>query len=286
MVRLTSFVRWFAAITAVAVFSGAVAFFVFDDDQAANSCVAQVLKPGSLERSLTVNGVKREYLLHIPSGYQGQPIPVVHAYHGLTRTGQILMQNTDLAALADQETFAVVAPQGSGQPSRWDFLGEADLDFAEALVAETRKLICIDSSAQFALGHSNGSLFVFELACRRDVGFAAIGGVSAAYPPIGECSQQIPAFLYVHSVADEIVPFEGGMTVLGEIPSIAEAISAWAAERGCRNADISGTGQFALDDCGSTIHFLATGSHSWPMTEDFNASETMWEFFESTRVMP
>jgi poly(3-hydroxybutyrate) depolymerase len=94
------------------------------------NCVA-----GSQIDEFVSDGQTRQYLLHIPAGYRPEkPTPFVIGFHGNGSTAGQFEEYTGWSALADQEGFIAVYPQGLGEPAGWDtWTGSRDVVFVSAL---------------------------------------------------------------------------------------------------------------------------------------------------------
>jgi poly(hydroxyalkanoate) depolymerase family esterase len=126
----------------------------------------------------------REYVLHVPTGYDGkQPLPLLVALHGCLQTPEQLVGLARLAKLADEERLLVLSPQqsASANPARcWNWFNPADQvrDSGEpaiikAMIDEVRAKHAVDGQRIYAVGLSAGGLMSgILLACYPDV-FAA-----------------------------------------------------------------------------------------------------------------
>ena len=74
-----------------------------------------VLPPGDYLRELTVDGVTRSYLLHIPPQVStNQPTPVVLAFHDAATNANFMVKMSGLNQKADEAGFVVAYPNGTG----------------------------------------------------------------------------------------------------------------------------------------------------------------------------
>ncbi|HEY6415476.1 MAG TPA: hypothetical protein VIX41_04540, partial [Acidimicrobiales bacterium] len=84
-------------------------------DAAAKECEpARTADPGPEPETIVVGGLQREYVVHLPPGFDGtEPAPLVFNLHGFG--GDIASQDTstDLPRLAGQRGYIVVTPQGA-----------------------------------------------------------------------------------------------------------------------------------------------------------------------------
>jgi len=137
------------------------------------ACAASGAKPSDGVQSLSVNGVTRGFILHLPPTYDARHVfPLVMAFHG----------KGDMAANLDGYNFkfqtvggaanVLVYPQAlpdpalQNQPS-FERDPADDLLFVDALLGWLEQNVCFDDARVFAIGHSLGSTFVQTLACER-----------------------------------------------------------------------------------------------------------------------
>jgi polyhydroxybutyrate depolymerase len=262
--------------------------------------------PGVAERSITVGGQARSYLVSIPPGYTGTAaVPVVYTFHGLGSNDRQQLAYSGFGKLGDQDGFIVVAPQAKGKVAEWDFLTPprvptSDAAFVEDLVRSVNATYCIDPNRQFATGISNGSAVVFALACSGLYPFAAYGGVAGAFFS-DHCPAGPTPIIYFHGTADPLVPIDGGKTVgNADVKPAGQTMQAWADHDSCSSspatsAVASDVTLHAWSGCadGTSVEYfvIAGGGHSWPgavsvaggllgpTTHSISATTLMWSFF-------
>ena len=65
----------------------------------------------TVEKTIDVNGVERDYLLHVPASYSREkPVPLVFSFHGGGGTSTVGERFTKFSGLSDREGFIVVYP--------------------------------------------------------------------------------------------------------------------------------------------------------------------------------
>ena len=265
--------------------------------------------------TLTVGGMQREYILHIPPGYDhARPAALVLAYHGFSLDANEMMRISSLSALADQENFLVAYPQGTGEYQSWNggnCCGEAmegkvdDVAFTRLVIEDIARQVNLDRARVYATGFSNGAMMVYRLACELADQIAAIAPVSAA-PQVLSCNPSQPvSVIHFHGDADIFYPYEGGAGVLIDNPdrmSVEEGLALWVGFDGCPSqAQESQEGNivhrtYAPCQGGTAVELykILGGVHAWPggfavapaefgygdPTMEIDASALMWEFFE------
>lgn len=278
-----------------------------DGDLSSPGCESGSYVAGDEIVDLTVDGVDRTAILHIPPGYDpAEPMPLVVNLHGFGSNAPQQRFFSAMDAFADEQGFMVVYPEGlmnaddgrqswNGGPTCCaDDLERDDVAFARALVEAIGNESCVDQRRVFATGMSNGGYMSYRLACEAGDLFAAVAPVSGALgldPADCEPSRAVPVW-QVNGTADPLVGFGFAQT----------GFDNWLGQAGCETtgetAEPEGTVSCITHACGgSSEATLCTADgmgHCWPGQEfcidppstlDISANEKMWEFF-SRHPMP
>ena len=207
--------------------------------------------PGTLQKSLEFENLRRTFLVHTPLGYNGKtPLPLVLNFHGGMGSGQRQERATGFSALADRENFIVVYPDGVN--NQWnDGRGAAfggtptanDVGFVAALLDFMGRNYQVDTRRIYATGVSNGGIFSQRLGLELSDRFAAIGTVVANLAVDPKTAQPLKAppdarpisVLMINGTADPLVKWDGG-TIPGSdgrVASVAQTVAQWVAHDGC-----------------------------------------------------
>ncbi len=258
-------------------------------------------KPGQYLEMLQSGGETRWFAVYIPESYQhGSLTPLVLNYHGAGSTfqQQALLSNMD--AKAESEGFVVVYPQALPANANVWFLadssaGSIDIEFTQAILDDLHEKLTIDPQRVYAAGFSNGGGLVDNLGCFMSDTFAAIAPVAGTYVYWAPCETTSPvSVIAIHGDADTAVPYSGGGY------STSGWTGAWAERNGC--AQRSNTSQphdditietwaTCPEGVAVTLYTIVGGGHIWPgsaiyegmtgATENLNATDIIWEFFEA-----
>ncbi|MBF0548966.1 MAG: hypothetical protein HQK60_00385 [Deltaproteobacteria bacterium] len=227
----------------------------------AQSLLPEEGTPGDHVFDIQAAGLKRQYIVHVPAGYDGQTsVPVVMMFHGAGGMAQTSMLETGLAGKADKETFLAVFPEGSrpkasirprflGNPQTWNDgsnrsnVGATqrkvdDVGFVNALIDDLISRFRVDEHRIYATGFSNGASMVFRLGRQLSRRLAAIAPVAGS-DWLGSTKIDRPiSLLYITGTADPLNPINGGDMVLGwrvigHKPPVREQIQRWVEMLGC-----------------------------------------------------
>ena len=129
----------------------------------------------------TVDGVKREAIIYVPSSPPPGKLPLIFSFHGHGDD----MENFQFVGLQQAWPDAIVV-YVQGLPSRdgyrgWQVepgeYGDRDLKLVDAALASLKKTYNVDDGRIYATGFSNGAHFTYLL-------WAARPNVFAAYAPV------------------------------------------------------------------------------------------------------
>ena len=189
---------------------------------------------GLSDQQITVNGVVRQFRVHVPATLTGAPKAVVLVLHGgggeglnVANAGQHPL--SVFRSVADREGFVVVYP--GGLPAK-DLEGNAgwvdcradntvssgadDVGFLAALTERVRTEYGLTTARMFMAGGSNGAQMTHAFAFNRADLVAAVATGSGSLPqtPLpGACttgpSRPLPILL-LHGTGDTAMPWAGG----------------------------------------------------------------------------
>lgn len=185
------------------------------------TCPAQALAAGDYNKTISVKGVSRSYILHVPSAYKGDSAAtLVVDFHPIGGSASGEFSSSPYKAVTDPEGVITVYPNGLASPN----MGQAwnvgpccttadDTSFARAVVAEVKTLACINPKRVYAVGFSMGGGMTHYSACHLADVFAAFSPASfdLATENIGACapSRPVPIIMF-RGTSDLVVPYAGG----------------------------------------------------------------------------
>jgi polyhydroxybutyrate depolymerase len=254
--------------------------------------------PGVQQRTIDVDGTRREYRLYVPAGLPEGPVPLVLDIHGLGSNKDQQAAFSGWQALADREHVVVAAPQGLN--NQWDInpaAGNRDVAFLRAMISGLQDERCLDLSRTYSNGISMGGLMSSVLACEAPDVVAAVGLVSGIeWKPACDDAPARPAMVF-WGRKDCVLPWYGGLgpcllgptqpdgtprTVPGAplpagadagFPPVEDVVGAWAAHNGCAPAPVADRITSHVerrayggcrDDADVYLYVVDDGGHTWP----------------------
>lgn len=258
-------------------------------------------------QTLQHDGETREYIIYIPSTYDGSSaVPVVLNFHGFGGLASEYMTTADMRPQAESDTFILVYPQGAclngfshwnaALPGNGNKSNVDDLGFVSSLIDQLNSTYNIDQDRIYACGYSNGGMMSYALACYLSEQIAAIGSVSGAM--LDQSSTCVPShpipLINLHGTSDDVLPYNGNT----EINSIESSLDYWVNLNNTNTTATLNTAKtngmtiehhtYAGGDSSVTVeHYkLVGGGHEWfnMNYQGANTSQLIWDFFSQYDV--
>jgi len=281
----------------------------------------QITKAGTFRFHFDHDGLRREYLVHVPAKALGHRAPVLLALHGGGGDMDNQAENYGIVEKSDAAGFIAVFPSGysrfqSGILATWNAgqcCGQArdkaidDVGFLKAVIARVSTQADVDRSRIFATGMSNGAMMAYRLACEAPDLIRAIAPV-AGTDNTKACATSHPVpVIHFHARDDDHVLFNGGagpasfrnMGAVNDFTSVPTTIAKWvqldhAAAQARPVLSVAGA-RCERHDGAAPVELCVTdnGGHSWPgsasrranknPSQAINANDLMWTFFSSLK---
>ncbi len=254
---------------------------------------------GDHEIGLTVDGLSRRYIVHVPSSYDGtKPVPVVLMYHGYGGRAQGAMRDTRLPEKSESAGFLAVFPEGNapdpgkpgsffGNRQSWNdgtgrfHAGKKNIDdvaFTERLLDDLAARYKVDARRIYVTGFSNGSSMAYRIGAELSHRIAAIAPIASSGYRLDDLKLSRPVpLISIHGVSDPLNPLAGGLVVVkgtrDRKPPPRASIDRWAAACGCpaqpsTSHDEQGIRTIHFGPCGDgaevVFHVVSALGHQWP----------------------
>lgn len=154
------------------------------------------------ERSFANAAGSRTYKVYVPSGYEGQALPVVIMLHGCTQNPDDFALGTGMNALAEEQTFIVAypgQPQSANMQKCWNWFngsdqqrGSGEPSLISGIALEVVREFSADPNRVYAAGLSAGGAAAAIMAATYPDVFAAVGVHSGL--PCGAATDMPGAF--------------------------------------------------------------------------------------------
>jgi len=270
-------------------------------------------------RSITVGGITRTYLLHVPAPLpRDARVPLVLVFHGGGGHARNMPRFSGFDALADEQGFFVAYPESFN--THWNDgrgLSPADdMAFIRALITQVEHANAVDPKRIYATGMSNGGFLSQRLACDLADQIAAVASVAATMPEplVPMCKPARPiSVMFIQGTKDPLVHIEGGTVARknGRNISLAEATAFWtkvdqtAPGTSVELPDRVGDGTHVRKDVHGggrqgtevVVYTIENGGHTWPggsqylpafvvgkASKNLDATQVIWEFFQKHKL--
>jgi polyhydroxybutyrate depolymerase len=264
---------------------------------------------GMTTRSLRVEGQDRQYVLLVPSGYDGStPMPAVFDIHGSGSNPEEERLISGMAIEAEQSGFVLIMPVAAVDfppgGHTWnvpvDNALPSDVEFVRAALRDVSARVCVDPGRVYAAGFSGGARLASQLACELSDRIAAIGAVGGLRCPEGCAPRRPVPVIAFHGTADPINPYPGGGPSYWQ-SGVDHALRAWVERNGCRGQPVrdrvsTSVSRYTFPGCGAAaevvFYRLEGAGHIWPgsgfdfpgdrfgpMNREISATREMLDFF-------
>jgi polyhydroxybutyrate depolymerase len=276
-------------------------------------------KRGTTAHFISVGGIPRQYLIHVPDrrpmtlGGVIRPYPLVLVLHGSSASGEDIRQVSRMDSLSELGRFVVAYPYGTNGgglgPTDWN-AGTCcgapernnidDVGFLAAVIAEASKNLTVDSHRIYIMGFSSGALMTYHAACKLAPMIAAIGVISGSLTD-NNCAPARPvAVIGIHGTNDDQVGYNDPTLtpppapVTGAGAQLPPSAQFWVATNGCtqgaafRQSPHVVRTTFKVCSKGPQVVFytIEGGTHGWPASDqgppmsELQASSVISQYFE------
>lgn len=245
---------------------------------------------------------ERGYGLYIPTSYDedgDDVLPLVIALHGFGDTWENFYPATGLIPLAESENFIVSFAQAhlrewnDGRSGSHD---EDDVQLLQDLITRIDRDYRIDLERVYLVGFSNGGSMVFQAVCQAPDVFAGVVSIAGSMLHLHSdaCETVQTPVLFIHSMADNVVPFEG----TGSRLEVTDATSYWVNANECDISNVdpydpdafrNGFQNYFFDNCPNgnlvMLHILEALPHMYPGGVEYFTEETPAPQFDTARLI-
>lgn len=257
------------------------------------------------------DGEERTFVYYVPPTWDAsQQFPLLIVLHGLTQTGNGIMDVTNFNELAEANNFIVCYPDGIN--NSWNAnmnvtVSQADdVGFLEALSLYFENGLNTNPLQKYLSGFSSGGFMCHKMICESQQCFAAIGTVSGnqsdtVYTNCAPSHQT--SVLHIHGTGDGVVSYNGSETTG---VSVEATMTFWQELLSCDATpdlqimpnpdlfDFSSPEKYIYQNCnGFDLEHIKVigGGHQWPgittlvggvgtINMDFYSPQIIWDFLE------
>jgi len=224
-----------------------------------------------------------------------EDVPLLFVLHGFGGSGAAMSSYTGIeSALTEAGIDAVVVyPEGTGaetgSPQSWNaggccpfamFEPVDDVAFFSRLISTVETDYSTDPDRVWVVGHSNGGMMGYRLACELADKISAIG-VAAGALMLDSCTPtRAVSALHLHGELDTVVPINGGNALGIAFPSTRESVDRYSTAIGC--SPDTATLTSAVDRKCGTAHVSLVTDAKWTHDWQPDWSKRFVEFFAAT----
>ena len=273
-------------------------------------CTGKTAKGGSDQNmSVTVDGKKRTFIMHVPSTYKGdKAVPLVVDYHPIGGSGQGQFTGSTYKSETDPEGVITLYPDGTENhkgmmagSAGWNVgpccSDDDDVKFSREMIKAVQEIACIDPQRIYATGFSMGGGMSNHVACFMSDVYAAVApaGMDLNKDNSKICSPERPiSIIMFRGTNDQICRYNGGDSGFGDGLDFLGAennFKFWAEKNGCSGSpskNSSGCNEYSECKDGTKVilcvdkgkgggmmgagpdgHSYGDGSIGWPFLKQF-----------------
>lgn len=214
---------------------------------ASASTSGRSLSAGDHTFTLTVQGIQRSFILHVPPGAPVAKRPLILVFHGHGATAAGTIGVTDFEQESDRTGELVAFLQGVDD--HWNEYsgvfgggGINDVTYTKDVISDIAAHAGFDHARIVAAGFSNGALMVESLGCQLAQTLSMIVPVEGqlATSMVKVCKPARPINVYeIHGTADALIPYGGGGHI--GVLSAPKSVATWASLDHCAKAPTTST---------------------------------------------
>lgn len=208
---------------------------------------SELAVPNGYDTLVTDDGRTRTYRVVDLSESESAPLLfVLHGFGGTAEGMRAYAGIEDAVQSTLQDGAIIVYPNGSGLesglPQSWNAGGCCpfsiyepvdDVSFFEQMIDRLSAAYDVDAERVWVVGHSNGGMMAYRLACELSTRVTAIG-VAAGALMIDTCSpSRGVSALHLHGALDNVVPLDGGDIAGITFPSARDSFERFAIANRC-----------------------------------------------------
>ena len=262
------------------------------------NCSGKTYQSGNHNMSVTVDGKKRTFIMHVPSAYTGdKPVPLVVDYHPVMGSGSNQLNGTTYKALTDPEGVISLYPDGTkSADSRkmgpgWNVgpccSDDDDVKFSREMIKSVEEKVCIDKKRVYATGFSMGGGMSNHVACFMSDVYAAVApaGMDLNKTNSATCNPERPiSIIMFRGTNDNVCRYQGGDSGFNDGLNFLGAegnFQFWAQKNGCTGSpskNSNGCNEYSNCKDGTKVvlctkqgggHEQGDGKVGWPFLKSF-----------------
>lgn len=252
------------------------------------------LHAGDYERSITVDGERRDYRVYLPTYCDRiTPLPVVLVFHPTGMSSTTASKFSGFSEEAECRGFIAVYPNSAAWGAARSFnagglsghlqrKAKNDVKYVAQLLDDLSSWVTVDNKRLYATGFSNGGMMCYRLALEMPHRFAAIAPISGTMAVRTICQATPIPILHIHGTKDRVVPMTGPNLFTPknlDFLSVQETLNFWRSINQCSaSPEISWLPDkardrmrilqrvYTSDATGAEIRYLEIqgGGHWWP----------------------